>query len=246
MPSGLTIRLVNADEPYFACTVRNDTQQFLEKHADSLSAGQLFIDVATTPPDDAARLGVELLARGVDYLESPFVASSDQTRSGQGVALVAGSQGAFLACADLYDAIAPTRYFAGAWGSATKTKLVSNLILGLNRAALAEGLLLAEALQLDMPSTLEVLRGCNSYSGVMDTKGEKMIARDFATQARLSQHAKDVKILLEQMVRRGGHLPFSELHLSVLQFAEEIGLGALDNSAIVEAIARFGIHRCKA
>jgi putative dehydrogenase len=53
-------------------------------------------------------------------------------------------------------------------------KLVSNLVLGLNRAALAEGLAFARSLDLDDEATLQVLTGTMAYSRIMDTKGRKM------------------------------------------------------------------------
>ena len=76
-------------------------------------------------------------------------------------------------------------------------KLVTNLVLGLNRAALAEGLAFAESLGLDPALSLGVMRGSAAYSRIMDTKGERMIHRDFAPEARLSQHLKDVRLIVD-------------------------------------------------
>jgi 3-hydroxyisobutyrate dehydrogenase-like beta-hydroxyacid dehydrogenase len=70
----------------------------------------------------------------------------------------------------------------------------------------------------------------------MDTKGVKMIDGDFSLQAKLSQHAKDVRIILEEAARGGAKLPLSELHLQLLGEAESAGLGGVDNSAIIRSI----------
>ena len=99
-------------------------------------------------------------------------------------------------------------------------KLVSNLVLGLNRAALAEGLVFAEAIGLDAEAALEVLMGSMSYSRIMDTKGRKMIEGDFRTQARLSQHLKDVRLILEAAAEAGQALPLTEVHRRLLEAAE--------------------------
>ncbi len=114
-------------------------------------------------------------------------------------------------------------------------KLVVNLVLGLNRAVLAEGLALARALELDWSTCLEVLRAGAAYSAVMDTKGEKMITGDFTPQARLSQHLKDVRLMLEAAQRTGIELPLSNVHRSLLERAAAAGLGDLDNSAVLRA-----------
>jgi 3-hydroxyisobutyrate dehydrogenase-like beta-hydroxyacid dehydrogenase len=119
-------------------------------------------------------------------------------------------------------------------------KLVNNLIVGLNRLALAEGLAFAKAIGLDAAKTLDVLKEGNAFSVAMELKGHKMVAGDFTPEAKLSQHAKDVRIILEEAARAGASLPLSELHLRLLEQAEAAGLGELDNSAIVRVIEGRG------
>jgi 3-hydroxyisobutyrate dehydrogenase-like beta-hydroxyacid dehydrogenase len=204
-----------------------------------LRRGQIFVDTTTGDPVETAALGEKLAERGVNYLESPIAASSEQTRQGQAMAIVAGPRSAFDGCGDIFEAIAAKTFHVGPWGSAAKIKLVNNLVLGLNRVALAEGLVFARAIGLDPAATLAVLKEGNSYSGVMDTKGRKMLEGDFSLQAKLAQHAKDVRIILEEGARSGTSLPLSRLHLELLEAGEAAGLGEVDNSAIIEVIANW-------
>ena len=115
-------------------------------------------------------------------------------------------------------------------------KLVTNLVLGLNRAVLAEGLVFAKAAGLTMEEAFEVLINSPAYSRTMDAKGPKMVQGEFTPQARLSQHIKDVRLMLEEAARGGTSLPFSAVHLELLEQAEAAGLGELDNSAIIRVI----------
>jgi 3-hydroxyisobutyrate dehydrogenase-like beta-hydroxyacid dehydrogenase len=62
-----------------------------------------------------------------------------------------------------------------------------------------------------------------------------MLAGDFTQQARLSQHLKDVRLMLEAAERTGIELPLSKVHRQLLERAESLGLGELDNSAILRA-----------
>jgi 3-hydroxyisobutyrate dehydrogenase-like beta-hydroxyacid dehydrogenase len=116
-------------------------------------------------------------------------------------------------------------------------KLVVNLVLGLNRAVLAEGLSLARACGLDLPETLRVLRAGAAYSRVMDSKGPKMIAGEFQPQARLSQHLKDVRLILAEAERAGALVPLSRLHRDLLEAVEAGGWGEEDNAAVIRAFA---------
>lgn len=218
-------------------------EQVLDSLSQGLRAGQTLIDATTGDPGETEALGRRLADEQVDYLESPIAASSEQTRQGQAMALVAGPKEAFDRCSDLFSALTAQAHYTGGWGNAARMKLVNNLILGLNRAVLGEGLWFAETLGLDPAVTLEVLRQGNAYSGVMDTKGRKMVEGDFAPQAKLSQHAKDVRLMIDQMRTRDLSLPLTELHLRLLELAEQQGLGDLDNSAIIRAIAAAGEQR---
>lgn len=118
-------------------------------------------------------------------------------------------------------------------GSGARMKLVVNLVLGLNRAVLAEGLAYAEHCGLDGEAALEVLRDSMAYSRIMDTKGEKMLKSEYSPQARLSQHLKDVRLILDTGSSTGAKLPLSTLHGELLEQVESRGHGGEDNSAIM-------------
>jgi 3-hydroxyisobutyrate dehydrogenase-like beta-hydroxyacid dehydrogenase len=211
-------------------------EQVLDQLKSGLCPGQILIDTTTGDPTQTTALGRRLAELGIHYLETPIAASSEQTRQGDALAIVAGPEEPFLACRDLFDCLAAKTHYVGPWGSAAKMKLVNNLVLGLNRMALAEGLLFGEAIGIPMQSALDVLKTGNAYSIVMDVKGQKMVERDFSTQAKLSQHSKDVRLMLTEADRAGIALPMSKLHLQILEQAESIGLGELDNSAIIQAV----------
>jgi len=211
-------------------------EQVLSQMSVGFRAGQILIDTTTGDPEETKSLGEWLAEEGVDYLESPIAASSEQTRQGEALAIVAGAEEAFHACADIFQCIAAKSHFVGPWGNAAKMKLVNNLVLGLNRVALAEGLLFSEAIGVPMSESLRVLQAGNAYSVVMDVKGQKMVDGDFSTQAKLAQHSKDVRLMLDEATRAGISLPLSKLHLQLLEHAESLGFGDMDNSAIIQAV----------
>jgi 3-hydroxyisobutyrate dehydrogenase-like beta-hydroxyacid dehydrogenase len=207
---------------------------------------EIILDTSTSDPRQTTAVGTRLAEIGVSYLEAPISGSSEQTRNHQSTALVAGDEDAFAACRDLWDCIAAKTYHVGDWGNAAKMKLVTNLALGLNRAVLAEALVFAEAVGLAMDDSLEVLLNSPAYSRTMDAKGPKMVQGEFKPQARLSQHIKDVRLILEEAARGGAELPLSTVHLDLLNRAEAAGLGEKDNSAIIRAIQAARSSTCLA
>lgn len=210
----------------------------VEQMSNGLHSGQIIVDTTTGEPSDAVALARRLAERGVRYLDAPISGSSEQTRRGEATVMVGGERAAFEACADLWPVLGGKTIYAGASGSAAKMKLVTNLVLGLNRAALAEGLLFAEALGVPAEAALDALKAGAAYSKAMDVKGRKMIDCDFGPQAKLSQHLKDVRLILESAARARLALPLSEAHRGLLERAEALGLGELDNSAVLEALRR--------
>jgi 3-hydroxyisobutyrate dehydrogenase-like beta-hydroxyacid dehydrogenase len=193
---------------------------------------KILIDTTTGVPEQSAAMCAHLASLGIQYLDAPISGSSEQTRRGEATVMVGGEREAFESCNDLWPMLGANIYHVGAIGSAAKMKLISNLVLGLNRAALAEALVFAQGIGVDPASALEVLRGSMAYSRVMDVKGQKMLQEDFTVQARLAQHLKDVRLILAS----GMKLPLSETHRQLLEQAEAMGLGEADNSAIIKAI----------
>lgn len=210
-------------------------ERVLDEMTRDLRPGLSIVDTTTGDPERTAALGVSLAGGGIHYLDATVAGSSEQVRSGEVVVLVGGERAAGEACADLFACFAKQWFHVGPWGSGARMKLVVNLILGLNRASLAEGLTLARAFGLDLEETLRVLRASPAYSQIMDTKGRKMIEGDFRPQARLSQHLKDVRLILTEAERRQAKVPLSARHRELLETLEKSGHGAEDNSAIIRA-----------
>lgn len=202
--------------------------------ASVLRPQMLIVDTTTGDPNDAEMLGAELAQRDVRYLDATVAGSSEQTRRGEVLVMVGGQETDFTTVAALLSTFASDAIYVGPWGTGSKMKLVVNLILGLNRAVLAEGISLAESLGLYPERALEILCASAAYSKVMGTKGQKMLGRDYEPQARLSQHLKDVRLILETGGRTGAALPLSLLHRELLEKAEAAGFGDADNSAIIE------------
>lgn len=210
-------------------------REVLETVSQGSRQGQVIVDTTTGDPQTMANLGQWLAERNIDYLDATIAGSSRQAAAGEVVAMVGGPAQILQRCEFLLGDFCKQVFHLGDWGAGARMKLVLNLVLGLNRAVLAEGLNFAEALGMDPGRTLEVLRASVAYSGVMDTKGPKMIERDFSVEARLAQHLKDVRLMLAAAGEAGMKLPLSQVHEQLLATLATTGYADVDNSAIIEA-----------
>ncbi len=209
----------------------------VEQMGDGLVAGSLVIDATTGDPEDTVEIAQQLRQRGVGYVDATIAGSSEQARRGEAVVMIGGESADVERAAPILSSWSGRRFHLGPPGSGARMKLVVNLVLGLNRAVLAEGLALAEACGMDLAKALHVLKTTPADSAAMDTKGPKMIARDFSPQARLSQHLKDVRLIRALARRQGARVPLSEIHERLLDEAVARGLGDADNSAVFEVYA---------
>jgi 3-hydroxyisobutyrate dehydrogenase-like beta-hydroxyacid dehydrogenase len=194
---------------------------------------QLVIDATTGAPAEMEEFGT---TRAL-YVDATIGGSSNHLRRGEAIVMAGASEPAFEQAAPLLAALSSTVIRCGGPGSGARMKLVFNMVLGLNRAALAEGLAFGEAQRLSGEMILRVLQSGPAASRIMETKGPKMIARDYTPEARLRQHHKDVRLMLSL----GGRAPLTEAHERVLAEAEAMGLGDNDNSALIEVYRRDNV-----
>jgi 3-hydroxyisobutyrate dehydrogenase-like beta-hydroxyacid dehydrogenase len=203
-------------------------------------SGKIVLCMSTCDPDRVAELAKRVIPRGIRYLDVPVSGTSDQVQRGDGVALIGGDMTIAGEVKDVLDALFARHFHVGKIGDGGRAKLAVNLILGLNRLAVAEGLVFAEKLGLDPTAFLDVARGSASYSQVMETKGPKMVRGDFTPEGRVKQTLKDVHLMLDQAAAAGQKLSMLEVHADVLEACVRAGEADLDNSAVIKEVRRRG------
>ncbi|HUO65647.1 MAG TPA: NAD(P)-dependent oxidoreductase [Terriglobales bacterium] len=202
----------------------------------SAPPGLVVIDNSTIHPDASAALAADLSQRGFPMLDAPIGGSSGQARRREAPVVVGGDPGIFARCRPLLDALAQRVHHVGPNGAGARAKLVINLVLGLNRLALAEGLLFGLRQGLDGKALLAVLKDSAAYSRAMDIKGERMLEGNFEPEGKLAQHLKDVDLMLEVGHAAGAPLMATALHRQLLLAGVAAGFGERDNSSIIAVL----------
>lgn len=203
---------------------------------DAAEPGPVVIDNSTIHPDASAALAGLLAPRGIPMLDAPVAGSSGQARRREAPIVVGGDPEVFARCRPILDALTERVRHVGPNGAGARAKLVINLVLGLNRLALAEGLLFGLRQGLDGRALLAVLKDSGAYSRAMDLKGERMVEGNFEAEGKLVQHLKDVELMLEVGHAAGAPLLATALHRQLLLAGVAGGLGDHDNSAIIAVL----------
>lgn len=204
----------------------------------SASGVRHIIDCSTGTPHALEALAARLAARGIGFIEAPLSGSSQQIAAGEATLLLGGEAGALQACESVLAAISGQRIHVGGAGMGAKAKLATNLVLGLNRAVLAEGMVFAENMGIPPEQFLALVLASPATSGAAQAKGRMMVEGNFAPQSRIHQHLKDVNLMIESAAAEGQKLPLSEAHAELMRAAIAAGDGELDNAAIIRELRR--------
>jgi 2-hydroxy-3-oxopropionate reductase len=196
--------------------------------------GLIVIDATTADPEMSMELAGRLRAKGIEMLDATISGTSEMCAVKDTIFMVGGTEKIYKDCEPLFAAMAREWVYMGENGKGAVIKLIVNLVLSLNRMALAEGLTLAKKAGLDQLQTLEVLKKSAAFSKIMDQKGYRMVNKQFLPPAgHLSIHYKDVRLMLALGAKLDCPLPLTSLDAQAL--ASEIckGRGDWDSSSII-------------
>jgi len=196
--------------------------------------GLILIDTTTADPIMSEALATQLREKGIEMLDATISGTSKMCAEKDMMFMVGGEKDIFHACEQILCAMAKRMFYLGKSGSGALMKLIVNLVLGLNRMVLAEGLSLGKKAGMDQSGLLEVLKQSAAYSKAMDMKGTKMIEKDFLPpEGKLAFHLKDVRLMLDLGKRLNFPLLLSSLHAQALASEIAKGRGEWDNSGII-------------
>jgi 3-hydroxyisobutyrate dehydrogenase len=161
--------------------------------------------------------------------------------------MVAGDSETIQANTPLLSALSKEFIYTGPAGSAAKIKALVNMVMNINTAALAEGLGLAHAMQLDLALVQSIFAKTGANSRVLETDADDMIKRDHDAYFSAAHAAKDSGIALKLGEQQQLEMVLAKATYQQYQRLTDLGLGLLDKSGIAELtfLERMpkGVHR---
>jgi 2-hydroxy-3-oxopropionate reductase len=197
------------------------------------------IQMSTISPELTRRLAGAAAAKGLDFLDAPMSGTSAMVERGDCAIFVAGERARADACRPIFDAIAKKTVYVGDVGMASLAKLATNLIVGLNTAALAEAFVLAAKGGLAPAALLEILKDSAADSKMLEVRGPLMASHRFDPQMKIDLFLKDFKLMLEEGLRLGVPLPLTSITQQLATAAAAAGRGEEDLAAIITTLERL-------
>ena len=199
---------------------------------DTMNPGALWVDSSTLNPSASRRLGREVGARGVRFLDAPVAGSKPQAEAGGLVFFVGGDETDVEAATPLFEAMGSKVVHVGGHGMGTSLKMVVNHLLASTMVSFAEGVVLGEALGLPRSLLLNVIIGGPVAPPYLAGKRAKLESGDFEPEFPLKWMHKDL-----QMVMGAAHVvsvpvPLADLAEERYREAMQHGWGEADFSSV--------------
>lgn len=191
------------------------------------------IQMSTVSPELTRRLARAALAVGLGFLDTPMSGTSAMVERGDCAIFVAGDRSRAEACRPIFDAIAKKTHYVGDAGMASLAKLATNLLVGLNTAALAEAFVLGAKGGLAPRTLLEILKNSAADSKMLEVRGPLMASHRFDPQMKIDLFLKDFKLMLEEGLRLGVPLPLTSVTQQLTTATAMAGRRNEDLAAIV-------------
>jgi 3-hydroxyisobutyrate dehydrogenase-like beta-hydroxyacid dehydrogenase len=201
-------------------------------------AGLTLCQMSTISPALTERLAEETAAHGGVFLDCPISGTSGMVAEGQGAIFVGGDRSAYERWRPLLESILPSVVHVGASGQAMLLKLVANLLVALNSAAVAEALTMAQRGGLDLRMVVDVLKTGAATSRMLDVRGPLMVRGEFPAQMKLDLFMKDLHLIQQAAGTVGARLPLTDVAERLYAAAQAAGHGGEDLAVVITELAR--------
>ena len=208
--------------------------------AQHLPAGHTVMLCPTMSPDDVERCAAKLAEHGVQMMDAPMSGGPARAANGTMSLMVACTHALFQQHQKLLnDLSSKVFHISERPGDGARTKLVNNLLAGINLVGAAEVMVLAQRMGLDLATTLSVIEQSSGQSWIGSDRMHRALASDYEPRAHMGLLAKDTALAVAAAKALGpagqsyaGHL--GQAASTAFSQAMQSPYAALDDSALFE------------
>jgi len=202
------------------------------------TAGHTVMLCPTISPQDVEAFAQRLAAHGLHTIDAPMSGGPARARDGTMSLMVACADAVFSQHSALINALSAKVFrISQRPGDGARTKLVNNLLAGINLVGAAEALALAARLGLNLDRTLDVIEQSSGQSWIGSDRLRRAIAGDYAPRAHVSLLQKDTRLAMQAAQAAGFEGPLGAAARDTFARAGAAGLDALDDAAIYRLLS---------
>jgi 3-hydroxyisobutyrate dehydrogenase-like beta-hydroxyacid dehydrogenase len=202
-----------------------------------LRAGHTVMLCPTIAPQELEHIAHALEQAGFAVIEAPLSGGPARARDGS-MSLMLAAKAELLHRHDrLLQTLSGHRFVVGErLGDGARTKLVNNLLAGINLVGAAEALALAERLGLDGARTLGVIEASSGQSWIGSDRLRRALEGDFEPRAHMGLLGKDTRLAMAMAQSVGFVGPLGAPAAATFSRALAAGLAAEDDGALLKLL----------
>jgi 3-hydroxyisobutyrate dehydrogenase len=178
---------------------------------EGFSAGKLVIDMTTSSPILAERIGKKAAELGGEALDAPVSGGDVGARDAKLTIMAGGSEKAFKEAEPLFAAMGKEWRLQGGWGAGQHTKMANQIAIASNMMGVCEALTYARRAGLNPENVLAAISGGAAGSFSMSNLAPRMLKGDFKPGFYVKHFIKDMGIALDCAHQMKLELPGLEL-----------------------------------
>lgn len=162
-----------------------------------IRAGQIVVDMSSISPIASRELDALLREKGAEMLDAPVSGGQEKAEQGTLAIMVGGSAAAFEKARPILEKMGASVTLVGESGAGQITKLVNQMIVGINISAVAEGMAFAKKAGVEPRRVFEAIRKGLAGSQCLEDKAPRMFEGRYDPGFRINLHIKDLWNVLE-------------------------------------------------
>ena len=202
-------------------------------------AGLVAVDMSTIAPAAARKIGEDLAAAGVDFMDAPVYGGEVGAIAGTLSIMAGGSEAAFAKAKPAFECMGKNVVHVGASGAGQVTKAANQIVTGMGVLAVAEAFAFAAKNGVDRGKVREALLGGFAYSKILENHGQRMLDRNFKPGFKSWMHEKDLNIVMQTAHELGLCLPGSAATAQMFSAMVGSGMGEDDSIAVLKLLERL-------
>jgi 3-hydroxyisobutyrate dehydrogenase len=204
----------------------------------SARPGQIIVELGSHPVPDKERHVAPFAAKGATFLDGEVSGTPGMVTARKAVIYLAGDPAAAKTIEPVVKGFADLCMYFGAFGSASRVKLINNMLVTINIAAAAEAVALGHKAGVDIDMMVKAIANGSGGSTQFGIRAPMMAHRKFtpkmASNAMLSHYFGMIDDLADSV---GSATPLFDRAVELTERAIEMGLGDEDNAAMIEVLA---------
>ena len=196
--------------------------------------GTLIIDMSSIDPDATKDLAADAAEKGLRWVDSPLSGGAPKALIGQ-LTLMAGGEEADVADAHkVLQHVSSNYTHMGPVGAGQTTKLINQVLCGLNFLAVAEATQLALDAGVDAAKIPQALKGGRADSAILQEYMPRFVTKDYRRTGRIDNMVKDLNGAQDLARRTNTAMPLTAVCAEVHRMLTAAGLGGEDQAAVME------------